>query len=345
VSLLTGEQTTVRVRRRVVDARYLEPSIPATHVLPFDVEPGARLIPVNDLVTVNGPPTGFTIIGGGKTAIDACLWLLDSGVPPDAIRWIRPRDSWLLNRVFQQPLALLPRLFEGVSLYMEAAAQAEDITDLFQRLEGCGQLIRVDPYVEPTTFRCATVSDAELVRLRSIENVVRLGRVTRIEPDRIHLGGGSIPTDRGQVHVDCAAPGLRNAHGRPVFADGEITLQQIRSCQPVFSAALTAYVEATRHDDTEKNRLCPANPYPDTALDWIPVTCISQRAELAWTADGDLTSWMQRSRLNATCGLRDYLDDPLMKSALGRLFATIEPAIARLETFTAEIQPASGPAR
>ena len=31
-SRLTGETTTIQVRKRVVDARYLEPSIPATHV-------------------------------------------------------------------------------------------------------------------------------------------------------------------------------------------------------------------------------------------------------------------------------------------------------------------------
>jgi hypothetical protein len=345
VSLLTGEATTVRVRQRVVDARYLEPSIPKTHVLPFDVEPGVRLIPVNDLVTVGAPPSGFTIIGGGKTAIDACLWLLDSGVPAEAIRWIRPRDAWFTNRAFQQPLELLPRLIEGVSLYLEAAADADDITDLFRRLEACGQLIRLDPDVEPTTFRCAMVGEAELARLRSIENVIRLGRVTRIEPDRIQLADGSIPTDRGQVHVDCAAPGLRNAAGRPVFADGQITLQQIRSCQPVFSAALTGYAEATRHDDTENNRICPANPYPDTALDWIRVIHASQRAEMTWLADSDVDSWMQRSRLNATFGFNNYLDDPLMKSALARLFTNVEPAIAKLAAFTAQIPLASGLAR
>ena len=39
-SRLTGETTTVRVRNRVVDARYLEPSIPATHVPPFGIDPG-----------------------------------------------------------------------------------------------------------------------------------------------------------------------------------------------------------------------------------------------------------------------------------------------------------------
>jgi hypothetical protein len=345
VNLLTGEATTVRVRRRVVDARYLEPSIPKTHVLPFDVEPGVQLIPVNDLVTLGAPPSGFTIIGGGKTAMDACLWLLDSGVPAEAIRWIRPRDAWLLNRAFQQPLQLVPRLMEGVSLYVEAAAQAEDITDLFRRLESCEQLIRLDPDVEPSMFRCATVSEAELIRLRTIENVVRLGRVTRIEPDRIHLAGGSIPTERGQVHVDCAAPGLRNAPDRPVFADGQITLQQIRSCQPVFSAALTGYVEATRHDDADRNRLCPANPYPDTALDWIPVTCTAQRAELAWVTDGDLSSWMQRARLNAISNAGDYVADPLMQSAAARWFTNVEPAIAKLTAFTAEIPLASGLAR
>jgi hypothetical protein len=37
------------------------------------------------------------------------------------------------------PLELLPRLIEGVSLYLEAAAQAGDLTDLFRRLEACGQ--------------------------------------------------------------------------------------------------------------------------------------------------------------------------------------------------------------
>jgi len=343
VSRLTGDATPVRVRRRVVDARYLEPSIPATHVPSFDADPGARLIPVNDLVGLDVPASGFTVIGGGKTAMDACLWLLEAGVPAEAIRWVRPREAWLLDRAFQQPLDLLPRLLEGVSLYLEAAAQADDAPDLFRRLEASGQLIRLDPDVKPTMYRCATVSEAELVRLRSIQDVVRLGRVTHIGPDRIELAGGSIPADRGQVHVDCSAAGLRTGPGRPVFADGQITLQQIRACQPVFSAALAGYVEASRDGDAAKNVLCPANPYPDTALDWIGVTCVAQRAEVVWAADRDLSSWLQRSRLNATAGIRAHRDDPLLQSALARLFTSIEPAIAKLETFMADSpQPAAG---
>ena len=340
-SRLTGETTTVRVRRRVVDARYLEPSIPATHIPPYSIEPGVRLIPVGDLVRVSGPASGFTIIGGGKTAMDACLWLLEAGVPPDAIRWIRPRDAWLLDRAFQQPLALLPQLMQGVSRYLEAAAQAEDAGDLFRRLEACGQLIRLDPEVEPAMFRCATVSQDELVLLRSIGNVIRLGRVRSLGPDRIELAGGSIPTDPGQVHVDCSAAGLHTRPGRPVFSDNLITLQQIRACQPVFSAALTGYVEAAPNDDTHKNQICPANRYPDAAADWIPLTCTAQRAEIVWATDPDVSSWMQRSRLNATRGLADHRHDPQMKSALARLFTNIEPAISKLEKLMART-PASG---
>jgi hypothetical protein len=122
---------------------------------------------------------------------------------------------------------------------------------------------------------------------------------------------------------------------RPVFSGGLITLQQIRACQPVFSAALTGYVEATRDDDARKNLVCPANRYPDAAADWIPLTLTAQRAEIIWATDPDLAAWMQQSRLNATCGMGDHQGDPLMTSALARLFTNIEPAINKLETLMA----------
>jgi hypothetical protein len=243
------------------------------------------------------------------------------------------RDAWLLDRTYQQPLDLVSWLVEGVSLCLEAAAQAEDVTDLFGRLEACGQLVRLDPAVEPTMYRCATVSQDELGSLRRIENVVRLGRVVQIAPDRIVLAEGTIPTDGGQVHVDCSAAGLRLAPTRPVFADGRITVQQIRACQPAFSAALTGYVEAARHDDAEKNLLCPANPYPDTAADWVTTTCVAQRALNTWLGDADLSAWMERARLNAARGIGDHLTDPRMSSALARMFTNAEPAVTKLATF------------
>ena len=50
VSRLTGKETTVKVRRKVVDATYLETPIPSTHTPSFEVDPDAHFIPINDLV-------------------------------------------------------------------------------------------------------------------------------------------------------------------------------------------------------------------------------------------------------------------------------------------------------
>ena len=140
---------------------------PATHTPSFGAEPAVRLIPVNDLVRLTGP--GDRIYGhrrrqdgNGRVHMAARKRRAAGG----AIRWIRPRDAWLLDRAFQQPLDLVAGLIEGVSLYLEAAAHAEDVSDLFGRLEACGQLVRLDPAIEPAMYRCATVSQAELASLR-----------------------------------------------------------------------------------------------------------------------------------------------------------------------------------
>jgi NAD(P)-binding Rossmann-like domain len=335
VSLLTGAATTVRVRRKIVDATYLEASVPSTHIPPFGVDAGVRFISINDLVNLREPVKGYTVIGAGKTGMDACIWLLDNGVEPGAIRWIRPRDAWLLNRALQQPLELVGSLIEGISLAVEAAAQAKSAEDLFGRLESCEVLLRLDATVEPTMYRCATVSALELDGLRLIENVVRQGRVMHVGADRIVLQRGSIPTDGTQVHVDCSAAGFRAAAPRAIFEPARITLQQVRTCQPTFNAALIAFVEAARDDDAEKNRLCPPNPYPVSAFDWISGTYISQRAEARWRREPDLAEWMERSRLNASRGVGEHMSDTRLQSALARLVADSKSGMDNLRSFLA----------
>jgi hypothetical protein len=336
VSRPTGESSTVRVRRRIVDATYLAPSVPSTHTPSFAVDPNVRLIPINDLVTLSEPGSGYTVLGGGKTAMDACGWLLDSGVEPEAIRWIRPRDTWLLDRAFQQPLELVGSLMEGLSLQVQAAARAENVADLFRRLEACGQLVRLDPAVEPTMYRGATISQAELEGLRLIENVVRLGRVTHIGEARIELEAGSIPTDDKQIYVDCTADGAHRVPGRAVFEPNRIALQAVRTGLLPFSAALIAFVESAREDDVEKNRLCPPNPYPNAAVDWIATNAISHRVQIRWFEEPDLLAWMERSRLDVARGLNAHLSEPQTQAAVARFLTNLEPAVEKLESFLAE---------
>jgi hypothetical protein len=336
VSRPTGESSTVRARRRVVDATYLSPAVPSTHTPSFAVDPNVRLIPINDLVALSEPGSGYTVIGAGKTAMDACGWLLDRGVEPEAIRWIRPRDTWLLDRAFQQPLELVGSLMEGLSLQVQAAACAENVTDLFHRLEACGQLVRLEEAVEPTMYRGATISQTELEGLRLIENVVRQGRVTHIGETRIALEGGSIPTDEEQIYVDCTADGARRVPGRAIFEPNRITLQAVRTGLLPFSAALIAFVESAREDDAEKNRLCPPNPYPNAAVDWIATNAISHRVQMTWFEEPDLLAWMERSRLDVARGINAHLAEPQTQAALARFLANLEPAVEKLESFLAE---------
>ncbi len=335
VSRLTGEETTVRVRHKLVDATYLETPVPSTHTPSFTVDPAVRFVSVNALVTLAEPATGFTIIGSGKTAMDACTWLLDRGVTPDAIRWIRPRDGWFLDRRFTQPLDLVNDLIEGRARMFEAAAAAESVDDLFHRLEDAEQLVRLDRTVEPTMYRSATMSSSEVEQLSGIEHVVRQGRVRAIGTDQVTMEDGSIPSDPGQVYVDCSAAGLRVMAARPIFEPGRITIQQVRASQPTFNAAFIGFVEAVRDDDAAKNRLCPPNPYPSTAMDWIPNVCIDQRALVRWLAEPDISDWLDRARLNAARALNEHLGEPAMRDALGRYLRFSGPGVENLERLVA----------
>jgi hypothetical protein len=330
-SRLTGNRSSVRVRRKVVDTTYLESSVPATHTPSFEVDPEVRFFPVGDLAALAEPPGGYTILGAGKTAMDACTWLLDNGVDPDRIRWVRPRDAWLMDRAFWQPLDLVTATVEGLSFSVEALPHAENVDDLFHRLEACGQLRRLDPKVAPTMYRGAILSAAERKGLEQIESVVRLGRVRRLSTDRIVLEDGEIPTDRGQVHVDCTAYGFRAARLRPIFEPRRITIQSLMGGFTTFNAALIGFVEATRRNDTEKNRLCPPTPQPSRPIDWIRAFRGGLRVSAMDSSEPDLAAWQKRSRLNLTSGIGRHVSDPRMQSAVSRWAANTELALKNAE--------------
>ena len=68
--------------------------------------------------------------------------------------------------------------------------------------------------------------------------------------------------------MNCAADGLKMPPLVPIWGPEAITLQPIRAGFPCFGAALAGYVEATRDDDGEKNRLCPPSSFGNTLTDW-----------------------------------------------------------------------------
>jgi hypothetical protein len=330
-SRVTGQETVVRVRK-VVDAAYLGTEVPARHEPDFEVDPGARVVTPNELVELADPADGFTVLGAGKTAMDVCTWLLCQSVAPEDIRWVRPRDAWTLDRTFAQPLDLVAGMVQGLADAYEAAAEASDLEDLYARAEACGQIHRLDPEVEPEMFHGATLSAAEREQLRRITQVIRKGRVRRVRVDALVLDEGTVPTTRGELHIDCTAHGLGWAPPRPIFEEDRIIPQPTRIGMLPFSAALIGFLETSERDDVEKNRLTRPNPDPRTRnrLDWAWSTYIGAANEAAWGPEENIQAWLQRSRVNIGQALRDRLDDERMQAALAGVVTHMSGAIANL---------------
>lgn len=310
ISRLAHKSTRVRVRRKLIDTTYVEGSIPATSAPPFELADGVRCVPAGGIARLEQRPQRFVIIGAGKTAVDACVWLLEQGVDAAAIQWVRPREAWWSNRRFFQPHALLPDFYRGVAIRFETAALATSMPDLFARLEAEGAFLRIDPGALPTTYRGAVISEAELGLLRRIEDVVRLGHVRRIERDRIILDQGDVPTTADTLHVHCAAAGLARPTLRPIFEPGRVTVQPFLLSWACYQFAMLGVIEATVGSDEEKNRLCPPINYWDADTDYLSALLCGLKSERARADHPALVSWAKATRLNPLSGLALYADDP-----------------------------------
>lgn len=329
-SRITGADTTVRART-FVDATYVHSEVPSRHLRPYEVEPGVRAIPPNDLVDLAENPPGFTIVGAGKTSMDTCCWLLDNGVDPDHIRWIRPRDSWLFDRAFMQPLDLVASFMQMQARWVEAAAVAQDAADFAHRLEDRGVLVRLDPQVEPRIWRGATISMGEVQALRSLERVVRgEGHVRRIGSSAVQMDAGEIPSSPDEVYIDCTAAGVRPTAPLPVFDEDRIVLQYTTIGIVPWSMATIGVVEASREDEAEKNRLCPPLTFNADASEMLHTAYTGMIGLIARGSEPDVGEWTERCRLNPAAGAMSHLDDPDVANALSVMGEHIGSAIQNL---------------
>ncbi|MFM9827250.1 MAG: NAD(P)-binding protein [Sphingomonas sp.] len=346
VSLLSGVETGVSVRKKTVDATYYGTTVPATHKPKYAVSDGVRLITPNalaDLWQSRAPaPPNYVILGAGKTAMDVGVWLLNSGAAPDAISWVMPRDSWLLNRQRIQPgLEFFEATIGAQAEQIRAFAQATSIDDLFDRLEAIGLMVRIDRSVRPRMIHYATISVGEIEQLRRIANVLRQGHVRALEGSGIVFDSERVAMPEGTLYIDCTASAVEKRPAVPIFQGNTIIPQLVRAPQPAFSAALTAYVEAHYGDDAEKNMICTTVPFPDTP-EMFPATNIANMMnQYRWGQDTKLSRWIRESRLDgfgkviAAVGAEDA-----DKQAILAMFQQHAPAaIANLQRLAAEFGP------
>jgi hypothetical protein len=339
---LGGVEHTVTVRRRTVDATFLLTEVQSMRSAPFAVADGVDVVAPNDLPRRAAGYRHFTVVGGGKTGMDCCLWLMHNNVAPDRIRWIKPRDSWLLNRAHVQPgEPFVKSLRASVAARMQSVADATSLDDLFDRLAAAEILLRLDPSVPPTMYHCAIVSRRELEQLRLIDDVVRLGHLEHAESDRIRLRNGTIDA-QPSLYIDSTTQGLPRPPSVPVFDGDRMTLQSVRGCQQVFSSAFIAHIEAAYGDDATRNDLCAPIVHPDAPLDWLRLTMADNTAQLRWLREPDLMAWLKAARLNAARELFPVFPpgkERVRDKAMGALRVALETTNERLAALMASAAP------
>jgi hypothetical protein len=295
-SILTGKTYRVGPETILVDATYSETVIPTMRPPPYEVVNGVELVTPTGLAETIRPYQHYTVVGAGKTSCDACLFLLEAGVEPSRITWIRPRDAYLIVRDYFQPD---PELMRTLGMgFSQGVLQASSWYDVMPKILGTGVLQLLDTEVEPTMWHCATVSKAELEALRGIKSVVRMGHVKRITRTQVTLDNGSYTPNPDTLYIDCTACAITKRPGKRVFDGKHITVQPVRQCQQTFSAAVIGHVEATYSDEKLKNQLCLPTILPDWPADHPISVLQSSTNDYAWSQQPQTVKWMQQCRLD-----------------------------------------------
>jgi hypothetical protein len=203
-------------------------------------------------------------------------------------------------------------------------------------MEAEAVMLRIDPEVVPTMAKTPTLGTWELDLLRTVDHVVRLGHVKGVTRSEMTLDQGTVPMEPDSLVVHCAASGLRYPPLVPIWSPERIRLQTVRAGFPCFNAALLGYVEATRDDDRERNRLCPPNTLPDNPANWARMQVRGTLATRAFGAEPDIAAWSNTCALNPARMEPSQRDAPGVQTALARLGEYAERGLGRMAALAEE---------
>ena len=157
-----------------------------------------------------------------------------------------------------------------------------------------------------------------------------------MERSRLELEDGTtVRVADDAVVVHCAADGLKNPPLMSVWRPEDITVQPVRAGFPCFSAAVIGYVEATRRDDAEKNRLCPPSRFGNSLQQWADMNVRGTRASMTLGAEPDIAAWSNTVAINPARIPADHPGSDELDRVRERLAAATGPgldALTRLMT-------------
>jgi hypothetical protein len=160
--------------------------------------------------------------------------------------------------------------------------------------------------------------------LRRVTDVIRLGRVVAIEPEKMVLEHGERATAPGTMFIDCTASAVERRPKVPVFQPGRIVAQMIRMPNPSLSAAVIAWVEANVDGEVAQNALTPGAPLPDMVEEFPRSELANLGVQACWSSNPALAKWVSDSRMDG----------------VGRLIRDVSPADTAKMAILQQLQPA-----
>jgi hypothetical protein len=121
-----------------------------------------------------------------------------------------------------------------------------------------------------------------------------------------------------------------------VFAGDHISLQAVRTCQPAFSAAVIAHVEAAYADDETRNTFCGPVPYPREPIDWLRMMLAFNKNQLQWFSDPEMMAWVDAARLNVLHHVSAGVSERAREKIISVLTSQLPAINNKLETLLAQ---------
>ena len=286
-------------------------------------------------------------MGGGKTGTTRASGSSPNGVDPGESGGSGPGTVDVEPQRSSSRSTLSPTR-GGLSRAVEASADAQDVADLFARLEACGQLVRLDPDVIPTMYHGATMTPPESWKpLRSVERSSELGHV-RGDPTgtRSSWKQGTSRPIRRQLSSTARRSGWPRARRDPIFEpQGRVTLQCISGRSPTFERGghrlHRGEPQRRRRSGSRKALFAPTDTLPGRGHRLDPEHAGPAQSLGSGTASPMLSAWLESSRLDIARGMFDKAADPRRNNdTITSLINNSGPASVNLERLSSAAAPA-----
>lgn len=236
---------------------------------------------------LNTVKKSYVIVGGGKTGMDTCIFLIKTGIAPRNITWVISNDAVWLKREKINDLGPAPRsvIWSKVQNYIVGLLNPLFAIKLDNKIFSLSET--------PTRHRCAIIKDEEYQDIKRV-NMVRKGYVKERKNNTLYFTNGeSISFEEDVGFVDCIQNGTPAKDPVDIFQPNKIVIQPIVMCQLCFSSTIIAKMEAY---GVQSLKLIPIKN-PKTVEDGV-VNYSNSMVNLALLNNSAIAECVFTSRLN-----------------------------------------------